>query len=240
MAYAPVITMQPFRFHSIYQPRIWGGQHMRTMLGRELPDRETAYGEAWEISDRPEAMSTVREGEWEGMPLHRLWEEQREELFGPGYERFTRFPLLCKILDARENLSVQVHPPERTAAARRGEVKNEVWYVLHADPDALIYGGMEETATLSDIRRAAETGQMEQLIRSTHLEKGEHLYIPAGLVHAIAPGTSLRRSSRTATPPTAFTTGTGQTLPDRDGNCTWNRRWIPSRNSGNSAGNPAT
>ena len=188
MAYAPVITMQPFRFHSIYQPRIWGGQHMRTMLGRELPNRETAYGEAWEISDRPEAMSTVREGEWEGMPLHQLWEERREELFGPGYERFPRFPLLCKILDARENLSVQVHPPECTAAARRGEVKNEVWYVLHADPDALIYGGMEETATLSDIRRAAETGQMEQLIRSTHLEKGEHLYIPAGLVHAIGAG----------------------------------------------------
>lgn len=180
--------MQPFRFHSIYQPRIWGGQSMRTMLGRELPDRETAYGEAWEISDRPEAMSIVKDGEWEGMPLHRLWEEHRQEIFGPGYERFPRFPLLCKILDARENLSVQVHPPERTAAARQGEVKNEIWYVLHASPDALIYGGMEENATLPDIRHAAETGQMEQLIRSTHLEPGEHLYIPAGLVHAIGAG----------------------------------------------------
>lgn len=80
--------MQPFRFHSIYQPRIWGGQSMRTMLGRELPDRETAYGEAWEISDRPEAMSIVKDGEWEGMSLHRLWEEHRQEIFGPGYERF--------------------------------------------------------------------------------------------------------------------------------------------------------
>ena len=180
--------MQPFRFHSIYQPRIWGGQSMRTMLGRELPDRETAYGEAWEISDRPEAMSIVKDGEWEGMSLHRLWEEHRQEIFGPGYERFPRFPLLCKILDARENLSVQVHPPERTAAARQGEVKNEIWYVLHASPDALIYGGMEENATLPDIRHAAETGQMEQLIRSTHLEPGEHLYIPAGLVHAIGAG----------------------------------------------------
>ena len=180
--------MQPFRFHSIYQPRIWGGQSMRTMLGRELPDRETAYGEAWEISDRPEAMSIVKDGEWEGMPLHRLWEEHRQEIFGPGYERFPRFPLLCKILDARENLSVQVHPPERTAAARQGEVKNEIWYVLHASPDALIYGGMEENATLPDIRHAAETGQMEQLIRSTHLEPGEHLYIPARLVHAIGAG----------------------------------------------------
>ncbi|WP_302014527.1 type I phosphomannose isomerase catalytic subunit [uncultured Akkermansia sp.] len=180
--------MQPFRFHSIYQPRIWGGQHMRTLLGRELPDRETAYGEAWEISDRPEAMSMVREGEWEGTGLHRLWEERREEIFGPGYEHFPRFPLLCKILDASENLSVQVHPPERTAAARQGEVKNEVWYVLHSDADALIYSGMEDAATPGDIRRAAETGRMEQLIRSTHLEKGEHLYIPAGLVHAIGAG----------------------------------------------------
>ena len=143
--------MQPFRFHSIYQPRIWGGQHMRTLLGRDLPDRETAYGEAWEISDRPEAMSIVKEGEWEGLPLHRLWEEHREEIFGPGYERFPRFPLLCKILDARENLSVQVHPPERTAEAWGGEVKNEVWYVLHAEPDALIYGGMEKSATEQDI-----------------------------------------------------------------------------------------
>lgn len=113
--------MQPFRFHSIYQPRIWGGQSMRTMLGRELPDRETAYGEAWEISDRPEAMSIVKDGEWEGMPLHRLWEEHRQEIFGPGYERFPRFPLLCKILDARENLSVQVHP--RNARRQPGREK---------------------------------------------------------------------------------------------------------------------
>lgn len=188
MAYAPSTIMQPFRFHSIYQPRIWGGQHMRTLLGRELPDRETAYGEAWEISDRPEAMSVVREGEWEGTPLHRLWEERREEIFGLGYERFPRFPLLCKILDARENLSVQVHPPERTAATLNGEVKNEVWYVLDADQDALIYGGMKEDATPGDIRRAAETGRMEELIRSTHLKEGEHLYIPAGLVHAIGAG----------------------------------------------------
>lgn len=182
------MAMQPFRFHPIYQPRIWGGQHMRTMLGRELPDRETAYGESWEISDRPEAMSTVREGECEGIPLHRLWEERREEIFGPGYERFPRFPLLCKILDARENLSVQVHPPERTAAAWGGEVKNEIWYVLHAEPDALIYGGMADSADEAAIRRAAATGRMEQLIRSTHLNAGECLYIPAGLVHAIGAG----------------------------------------------------
>ena len=97
--------MQPFRFHSIYQPRIWGGQSMRTMLGRELPDRETAYGEAWEISDRPEAMSIVKDGEWEGMPLHRLWEEHRQEIFGPGSAKFWMpakiFPFRCIPRNAR-------------------------------------------------------------------------------------------------------------------------------------------
>lgn len=180
--------MQPFRFYPVYQPRIWGGQHMRTMLGRELPDPETAYGEGWEISDRPEAMSIVREGEWEGTALHQLWEEHREEIFGPGYGRFSSFPLLCKILDARDNLSVQVHPPEHTASVWNGEVKNEVWYVLHSEPDSLIYGGMDDDATAEDIRNAADTGRMEQLIRSSHLEEGEHLYIPAGLVHAIGAG----------------------------------------------------
>ena len=232
--------MQPFRFHSIYQPRIWGGQSMRTMLGRELPDRETAYGEAWEISDRPEAMSIVKDGEWEGMSLHRLWEEHRQEIFGPGYERFPRFPLLCKILDARENLSVQVHPPERTAAARQGEVKNEIWYVLHASPDALIYGGMKENATLPDIRHAAETGQMEQLIRSTIWNRGNTFTFRRGWFMPLEPGTSLRKSSRIAIPPTAFMTGTARMTPDEDGNCTWNRHWIPSGNSGNSASAPDT
>lgn len=161
---------------------------MRTMLGRTLPDQESPYGEAWEISDRPEAMSIVKEGEWEGTTLHRLWQEHRQQLFGSGYERFPRFPLLCKVLDACDNLSVQVHPPSRTAANRDGEVKNEIWYILHALPESLIYGGMKEDASLQDIRHAAETGTMEQLICSEHLEEGEHLYIPAGLVHAIGAG----------------------------------------------------
>ncbi len=115
--------MQPFRFHSIYQPRIWGGQSMRTMLGRELPDRETAYGEAWEISDRPEAMSIVKDGEWEGMSLHRLWEEHRQEIFGPGYERFPRFPLLCKNSGCPRKSFRSGASPERTAAARQGRSK---------------------------------------------------------------------------------------------------------------------
>lgn len=180
--------MQPFRFHPIYQPRIWGGQNMSSLLGRTLPDTETAYGEAWEISDRPEAMSVVREGPWNGMELHELWNNHRTEIFGPGYDDEPRFPILCKILDAQENLSVQVHPPEQTAEQWSGEVKNEVWYILHAEPEAVIYQGMDRTASAEGIQQAAADGSMERLIGSTHMNAGEHLYIPAGLVHAIGAG----------------------------------------------------
>ncbi|UQT43336.1 hypothetical protein M5E88_11525 [Akkermansia muciniphila] len=99
---------------------------------------------------------------------------------------------------------------------------------------------MKENATLPDIRHAAETGQMEQLIRSTHLEPGNTFTFRQGWFTPLAPGTSLRKSSRIAIPPTAFMTGTARMTPDEDGNCTWNRHWIPSGNSGNSASAPDT
>lgn len=183
-----IALMQPFRCHSIYQPRIWGGQKMRTALNRDLPDHNESYGEAWEISDREEAMSTIRDGEWAGKTLHSLWTEHRQEIFGPGYDAMPHFPLLCKILDARENLSVQVHPPARTAQKWNGDVKNEIWYILQAEPEAVIYSGMDDSAPLTDIRRAAETGGMERLLHAAHLNRGEHVYIPSGLVHAIGAG----------------------------------------------------
>ncbi len=87
---------------------------------------------------------------------------------------------------------------------------------------------MKENATLPDIRHAAETGQMEQLIRSTHLEPGNTFTFRRGWFMPLEPGTSLRKSSRIAIPPTAFMTGTARMTPDEDGNCTWNRHWIPS------------
>ena len=112
---------------------------MRTMLGRELPDRETAYGEAWEISDRPEAMSIVKDGEWEGMPCIGCGEEHRQEIFGPGYERFPAFPCSANSGCPRKSFRSGASPGTH-GGSPAGRSKNEIWYVLHASPDALIYG----------------------------------------------------------------------------------------------------
>ncbi len=162
---------------------------MSMLPGRELPDPHTAYGEAWEISDRPEAMSVVREGEWQGCTLHELWKNHREELFGAGYEHHPRFPLLCKLLGVREKLSIQIHPPAQTANKWGGEEKNESWYVLHAEPDAIIYGGVKDGVSPDALRQEmADHGSPENLLKPIHLKAGEHLYIPAGMIHCIGGG----------------------------------------------------
>ncbi len=179
---------QPFRFNTIYHSRIWGGRKFRTLLGRTLPDNADNYAEAWEVCDRPGAVSIVKEGYWEGVSLHELWTRHRRLIFGPGYEQHPRFPLICKILDASDKLSVQVHPPAQTAAKWQGEVKNEVWYVLHAEPNACLYGGLTHTCSPEHVRAAAENGKLESLLKVIQLRDGEHLYIPSGMLHAINGG----------------------------------------------------
>src|ERR1041384_385718 len=99
------------RFHPIYQERVWGGDALNRELGRKLPAGKR-IGESWEIVDRPEAQSIVRQGARKGRTLHQLWCEEREEVFGCGLPDTPRFPILAKLLDASEKLSLQVHPPE--------------------------------------------------------------------------------------------------------------------------------
>ena len=96
-------------------------------------------GESWELVDREEAQSVVHTGPLRGWILHDLWRQKRAEIFGPGLAETPRFPLLCKILDAQERLSVQVHPPASVAASLRGEPKTEMWYLLDASLDSDLY-----------------------------------------------------------------------------------------------------
>src|SRR6202521_3037285 len=107
--------------------RIWGGRKLAELFGKKLPSNKP-IGESWEIVDRPEAQSVVANGPLAGKTLHELWSQHREEIFGDVLEA-SRFPLLIKLLDAEENLSLQVHPPEKIAAKFGGEPKTECWYV---------------------------------------------------------------------------------------------------------------
>src|SRR3712207_1861120 len=122
-AQAELLIDQPFVFEPIFMERVWGGTRLRDLYGKQLP-RGRRIGESWELVDRPEAQSIVCAGSWRGRTLHELWTKHRARLFGNVPEA-ERFPILIKLLDARERLSLQVHPPPAAAARLGGEPKTE-------------------------------------------------------------------------------------------------------------------
>jgi mannose-6-phosphate isomerase len=181
---------QPLIFEPIYQERVWGGRAMETVLGRKLPAGK-CIGEAWEIVDRPEAQSVVRDGPIRGKTLHDLWSQHRAEIFGCDLPETTRFPILAKLLDAREKLSLQVHPGPRAAQSLGGESKTEMWYFLATEADAEIYAGLRHAVTQDDFREAIENGQAADVIHRIKVAAGDVFFVPSGRLHAIGRGSLL-------------------------------------------------
>jgi mannose-6-phosphate isomerase len=178
---------QPLSFVPLYQERVWGGRAFEESLGRSLPS-PNLYGEAWEMVDRPEAQSLVAFGEFESVSLNALWNKERERVFGLRPPAGDRFPILAKILDARETLSVQVHPPEGIAARLGGEPKTEMWYVMDAQPHACIYAGFQQGVGRSQFEAALAAGELEGLLHRIPVKKGDAIFIQSGRCHAIGGG----------------------------------------------------
>ena len=166
--------------------RVWGGRTLQEVYGRELPDSQP-YGESWEVTDRPDEQSLISEGPLAGTTLHDLWTQQREEIFGPGL-RGERFPLLIKILDARDDLSIQVHPPPEIAPNLGGEPKTEMWYIADAAPGAKLYIGLSDRVTKEQFEAAIAAGTVDQLVHAVEPEVGQSIFIPSGRLHAIGAG----------------------------------------------------
>ena len=167
--------------------RVWGGRTLQTKLGRKLPADRT-IGESWELVDRADVQSVVNHGDLIGATLHDLWMNMRETVFGEGLPDSPRFPLLAKILDARDTLSVQVHPPASKAAALKGEPKTEMWYLLDADPEAALYAGFKDGITRQTFEDSLSTGDIEPLLQKLSVRAGDAMFIPSGRCHAIGAG----------------------------------------------------
>lgn len=180
--------MHAITFNSIYMERVWGGRELEKIFTRALPAADLPYGEAWEMSDRPAEQSIVNHGPLKGTSLNELWQNRREEIFGSGFEDSPRFPLLIKILDARDKLSIQVHPPAEIASELGGEPKTEMWYIADATPDAKLYVGMKAGITKTDFQDAIEKGSVDQLVHSITPKRGDSIFIPSGRLHAIGAG----------------------------------------------------
>ena len=169
--------------------RIWGGRRLETKFDKKLPPK-IRIGESWEIVDRPEAQSVVGAGPLRGKTLHELWTQHRKEIFGDVSDS-PRFPLLLKLLDANEKLSLQVHPTEKVAAKLGGEPKTESWYVAAADPDAELFVGLKEAMTREQFEGALRSGTIAEHVHTIRVKAGDAMFLPAGRLHAVGAGNLL-------------------------------------------------
>ena len=178
---------QPLVFEPLFMERVWGGRRLESLLGKHLPP-SVRIGESWEIVDREEAQSVVHQGSLRGWMLHDLWTQKRSEIFGDHLPGTPRFPLLFKILDAQERLSVQVHPPAHVAARSGGEPKTEMWFLLDALLDSDLYAGLKHGVTREAFEKALHDGHVAELLHSIPIQAGDAMFIPSGRVHAIGTG----------------------------------------------------
>ena len=179
----------PLIFKPIFKPRIWGGRKIHTRFDKPLPPGEN-FGESWELADLEDDQSVVASGPQQGRTLRELVVEWGDQLLG-GIALFEgRFPLLIKYLDAREHLSVQVHPDAKLAAQLGGavRVKNEAWVVIDAEPDGCIYRGLVDSVTPDQFSKALSDGGVEKLLKRIPVRPGDAYYLPSGTVHALGPG----------------------------------------------------
>jgi mannose-6-phosphate isomerase len=179
----------PLLFQPIFMERIWGGQKLAGLFGKKLPLGKR-IGESWEIVDRPEAQSVVTNGALKGRTLHELWSQHRQKIFGDVPDS-PRFPMLIKILDAEEKLSLQVHPPEKIAARLGGEPKTECWYVAAVEPDAEIFVGFKRSTSRDEFEIALREGSAADHLHSIRVKQGDAMFLPAGRFHGIGGGNVL-------------------------------------------------
>jgi mannose-6-phosphate isomerase len=179
--------LYPLTFHPIFKERVWGGRQLEQLYQKSLP-AGALVGESWEISDRPGDVSVVANGPLAGRDLHWLMEQHSAELLGSARSLAGRFPLLIKILDAREKLSLQVHPPSVKAAELGGEPKTELWYIADAAPDAELFVGLKAGVTSAEFKHKVHTGAVAECFHRIRVRRGDAMFLPSGRVHALGAG----------------------------------------------------
>ncbi len=174
---------EPLFLKPVFQEKIWGGSRLRSVFGFDIPNDK--IGEDWAISTHPHGVSVVENGPFKGWKLDDLWKEHKE-LFGHPTEPV--FPLLIKILDAEDDLSVQVHPDDAYGMAHEGELgKTECWYIIDAEPGAeIIYG--HHAKTREELAEMIQDSRWDDLLKKVPVKKGDFFYVPSGTIHAIGKG----------------------------------------------------
>ncbi len=184
---ASASELYPLRFRPVYRDYVWGGTRIVSTFHRNAPPG--IYAESWEISSRPDGMSVADNGAWAGHPLSEIIEALGPRLLGRRAPADRpSFPLLIKLIDSRERLSVQVHPNEAAAARYGGEAKTEMWYILDAAPNARVFAGLRPGADRRALEEALRRGDLESVLAAVPVAAGDAIFVPGGRVHAIDAG----------------------------------------------------
>jgi len=184
-------AIYPLLFEPVLKDYIWGGRNLAERLGRDLPPGRVA--ESWEIAAHEAGSSVVRNGPYAGQPLTAVHAALGLDLIGTNNawaQQRGKFPLLVKLLDAHDKLSVQVHPDDTYALAHEGNElgKTEMWVVVYAEPDARVILGVRAGTTADDFRQAIAAGTLERHLHSVAIRAGDAVCVPSGSVHAILGG----------------------------------------------------
>jgi len=191
--------LYPLKFEPILKEIIWGGDEICRF--KNLYPQRSGIGESWELSHVRNNVSIVTNGELKGKSLEEFIETYREKLLGKKViERFgTTFPLLIKFIDARDSLSVQVHPDDRLAKKRHNSFgKTEMWYVIHAEKDACLYSGFAKEITPDEYVRSLEDDSFINYLHRHEVKSGDVFFLPAGRVHAIGAGCFIAEIQQTS------------------------------------------
>ncbi len=166
---------------------LWGGNRLVEEFGKESAGEVTA--ESWELSCFPGSESVIEEGEYAGKTLTEYIEAEGKQVLGTNCERFGDFPVLIKFIDARKDLSLQVHPSDEYALAHENQFgKTEMWYILDAAEGAFLYYGFNREVTQEEFRRRIEDETLTEVLNAYPVQKGDVVFIESGTIHAIGAG----------------------------------------------------
>lgn len=194
------MSLYPLKFKPIYKERIWGGHKLETEFGKKLPAGEL-IGESWELSGVDGDVSVVANGALKGNTLAELTEIYMGDLVGEKiFEKYgEEFPLLIKLIDADDVLSIQVHPDDKLAAERHQSFgKTEMWYVIGHEPGAELFVGFNQAVDRAKYMEFLEAGKLAELLKAYKVENGDSFFIPAGTIHAIGKGLLIAEIQQTS------------------------------------------
>ncbi len=191
--------LYPLKFTPILKERLWGGTKLKDVLGKPITSKIT--GESWELSGVDGAISKVANGSLKGTSLNELIRDHGKNLLGSSVvERFgSEFPILIKFIDAKKDLSIQLHPNDGLAKERHNSFgKTEMWYIMDADPGAKLIVGFNKTVQKDEYVRNLEEGTLLDLLHYEEVGEGDTFFINTGKIHAIGAGVLLAEIQQTS------------------------------------------